>query len=87
MIDNKEMLKQVIQFNKTTFFDNALKAMKMSQEQGEKMIKTMLDQATWMPAEGKKAVNDWLKAYKKGVDDFTSVMDEQYEKLEDFLSQ
>jgi hypothetical protein len=86
MIDNKEMLKQVIQFNKTTFFDNALKAMKMSQEQGEKMLKTMLDQATWMPAEGKKAVNDWLKAYKKGIDDFKSVMDEQYEKLEDFLS-
>lgn len=86
MINNKAMLKQIIQFNKTTFFDNAFKAMKLAQEQGEKMLNTMLDQATWLPAEGKKAITDWLKVYKKGVDDFKSAVDEQYDKVEDFLS-
>lgn len=86
MINNKAMLKQIIQFNKTTFFDNAFKAMKLAQEQGEKMLNTMLDQATWLPAEGKKSITDWLKAYKKGVDDFKSAVDEQYDKVEDFLS-
>jgi predicted nucleic-acid-binding protein len=86
MINNKEMLKQVIHFNKTTFFDNAFKGMKLAQEQGEKMINTMLDQATWLPAEGKKTITDWVKAYNKGVDDFKDAVDEQYRKVEDFLS-
>ncbi len=86
MINNKEMLKQMIEFNKTTFFDNGLKAMKLSQEQGEKMMNTVVDQATWLPAEGKKAVAEWLKAYKKGVDEFKSSVDDQYKKVEEYLS-
>ncbi len=86
MINNKEMLKQMIEFNKTMFFDNAIKTMKLSQEQGEKMLNTVLDQATWLPAEGKKAVAEWLKAYKKGVDEFKSSVDDQYKKVEEYLS-
>jgi hypothetical protein len=86
MINNKDMLKQMIEFNKTTFFDNSFKAMKLSQEQGEKMLNATLDQATWLPAEGKKAINEWIKTYKKGVDEFKAQMDEQYKKVEEFLS-
>lgn len=86
MIENKEMLRQMLAFNKTTFFDNSFKAMKLSQEQGEKMLNATLDQATWLPAEGKKAINEWVKTYKKGIDEIKEQMDEQYKKVEEFLT-
>ena len=82
---NKQMLKQIVQFNKTVF-DNGFKAMKMAQEQGEKMLNTLLDQATWLPEEGKKTITNWVTAYQKGIEDFKSAVDEQYQKVDDFFS-
>jgi hypothetical protein len=84
-MNNKVILKQVVQFNKTVF-DNAFKAMNLAQEQGEKMLNALLDQATWLPEEGKKTITDWMKAYKKGVDDFKKALDEQYKKVDDFFA-
>ena len=84
-MNNKVILKQVVQFNKTVF-DNAFKAMNLAQEQGEKMLNALLDQATWLPEEGKKTITDWLKAYKKGMDDFKKALDEQYKKVDDFFA-
>jgi hypothetical protein len=83
-MNNKAILKQLVQFNKTVF-DNAFKAMTLAQEQGEKMLNALLDQSTWLPEEGKKTITDWLKAYKKGVDDFKKALDEQYKKVDDFF--
>jgi hypothetical protein len=85
IMNNKVILKQVVQFNKTVF-DNAFKAMNLAQEQGEKMLNALLDQATWLPEEGKKTITDWMKAYKKGVDDFKKALDEQYKKVDDFFA-
>jgi hypothetical protein len=45
-----------------------------------------MDQAPLIPAEGKKAINDWLKAYKKGRVDFKAAADENYKKVEDFFA-
>ena len=84
-MDNKQILNQTIKFNKT-IFDNAFNAMQMAQTQGEKMLTSLLDQASWLPEEGKKTVADWVKAYQKGCDDFKSAVDEQYKKVEDFFS-
>jgi hypothetical protein len=84
-MNNKLMLKQLIQFNKTAF-DNTFKAMNLAQEHGEKMLNALLDQATWLPEEGKKTITDWMKAYKKGVDDFKKALDEQYKKVDDFFA-
>jgi hypothetical protein len=83
-MDNKQMLKQMVQFNKTAF-DNGFSAMKIAQEQGEKMLTAFLEQASWLPEEGIKAVNDWVSANKKGCDDFKAAMDDNYKKLEDFI--
>lgn len=85
MMNNKLILKQVVQFNKTAF-DNAFKAMKMAHEQGEKMLTALLDQATWIPEEGKKTITEWFRAYKKGVDDFKNTVDEQYKKVDEFFA-
>jgi len=33
-------------------------------------------QSPWLPAEGKKAVTDWIKAYKRGREDFKAAVDD-----------
>ncbi|PKN05581.1 MAG: hypothetical protein CVU74_00985 [Deltaproteobacteria bacterium HGW-Deltaproteobacteria-9] len=84
-MDPKQIAKQMIQFNKTAF-DNTFDAMTVLQEQTEKMVAMYLEQAPLVPAEGKKAINDWLKAYKKGRVDFRAAADENYKKVEDFFA-
>jgi predicted nucleic-acid-binding protein len=44
--------------------------MEILQEQTEKMVNMFLEQAHWFPAEGKEAVNEWLKTYNKGREAF-----------------
>ncbi|MEJ2134050.1 MAG: hypothetical protein P8X86_02245 [Desulfofustis sp.] len=83
-MDNQQIAKQMIKFNKTAF-DNSFSTMTMVYEQNEKMVETFLSQATWMPAEGKKAIEDWLAAYRKGCDDFRKMVDENYAKVEDYF--
>jgi polyhydroxyalkanoate synthesis regulator phasin len=84
-MDQKAILKQMIDFNKTTF-DNSFNAMVMLQDQAEKMVKTFLEQATWLPEEGKKVISEWINSYKKGCDDFKKLVDENFERVEDFFA-
>ncbi len=83
-MDNQQIAKQMIKFNKTAF-DNSFSTMTMVYEQNEKMVETFLGQATWMPAEGRKVIEDWLAAYRKGCDDFKKMADENYAKVEDYF--
>ena len=84
-MDQNQIFKQMIDFNKATF-DNSFSAMVMVQEQTEKMVSTILDQATWLPEEGKKAINDWIGAYEKGCKDFKKTVDDNFKKVEDFFA-
>lgn len=84
-MDQKQIARQMLQFNKTAF-DNSLNAMTMVYEQNEKMIGTFLEQATWLPGEGKKAISDWMQAYKKGCEDFKKQVNDNYEKVEAFFA-
>ena len=84
-MDPRQIAKQMIQFNKTAF-DNTFDALTALQEQTEKMVTMWMDQAPLMPAEGKKAINEWLKAYKKGRAEFKAATDENYTKVEDFFA-
>ncbi len=85
MMDNKLIAKQMVEFNKTAF-DNSFKAMTMVYEQNEKMVEAFLGQASWMPAEGRKALQDWMDSYKKGCQDFKKIVDDNYAKVEGFFS-
>jgi len=84
-MDPKQIAKQMIDFNKTAF-DNSFEAMAVLQDQIEKMVNTAMEQNTMIPAEGKKAVADWIKSYKKGRDDFKSAADESFKKVEAFFA-
>ena len=83
-MEQKQLFKQMIDFNKAAF-DNGFNAMLTLQEQTERMATTLLDQATWLPDEGKKAVSDWIDAYKKGRDDYKKLVDESFRKVEEFF--
>jgi polyhydroxyalkanoate synthesis regulator phasin len=80
-----QIIKQMTQFNKTAF-DNSYNAMTMFREQNEKMANSLLDQATWMPEEGKKALTEWMKSYKKGCEDFKKIVDQNYKNVENYFT-
>ena len=84
-MDQKIMLKKMLDFQKATF-DNSFKAMSTLQEQGENMVNMFLDQAPWLPEEGKKTVVDWLAAYKKGRTDFIDSVEENFDKVKEYFS-
>ena len=66
-------------------FDNTFNAMVTLQQQADRMTEALLEQATWMPEEGKKVLNDWKGSFKSGQDNFKKVTDEQYAKVEKYL--
>lgn len=84
-MDQLRFTKQMIDFNKTTF-DNTFNAMVLLQEQTEKMVGAFMEQATWIPSEGKKALNDWVDSFKKGRVEFKKAVDESFSKVESFFS-
>jgi 4-alpha-glucanotransferase len=80
-MEQYQIFKQIAQFNKTAF-DNSYNAMTMFREHNEKMANSLLDQATWMPEQGKKAITEWMKSYKKGCEDFKKIVDQNYQNIE-----
>jgi hypothetical protein len=78
-------IKQMVQFNKSAF-DQGYNAMDRLREQNEKMTNSFLDQAAWLPEEGKKAVNEWMQLYKKGCDDFKKTVDQNYKNVENLFA-
>ena len=86
MMDQKKLFKQMLDFNKSAF-ENSFNAMVMLQEQAERAGSTILDQATWLPEDGRKAVQDWVEAFKKGREDFKAMVDENYKRVEAYFSE
>jgi len=84
-MDQNQILKQMIDFNKTAF-DNTFNAMTMVHGQSEKMVGTFLQQATWLPEEGRKAIENWMQTYNKGCEDFKKQVDDNYQKVEKFFA-
>lgn len=84
-MDQKQIAKQMIQFNKTAF-DSSFNAMSMVYEQNETMFETFLTQATGLPEEGKKAIKDWMSAYRTGCNDFKKQVDDNYAKVDEYFN-
>lgn len=84
-MDQKQIVKQMMDFNKTTF-DNTFSAIVGTQDQAEKLVSRFLEKAPWFPEEGKKAVDEWVKAYKKSREDFKNAYDKGFEKVADYFA-
>ena len=84
-MEQKQIIKQMIQHNKNVF-EATFNSMAMLQDQMENATNMLLEQAAWLPAEGKKVVEEWFKAYKKGRETFKSVAAEGFKKVETFFA-
>jgi phage-related minor tail protein len=83
-MEPRKMAKQMIDFYKATF-DNSYSALLMLQDQMQRMTSMVIEQSAAMPEEGKKALNEWLKAYKKGCEEFKQGVDENFKRVEAFF--
>jgi polyhydroxyalkanoate synthesis regulator phasin len=73
--------KQMLDFNRTTFA-NTVGAMSLFQEQSEKMMTAFVEQADWIPAEGKKAISDMSAMLRKTCSEFKKAVDENFVRAE-----
>ena len=85
-MDPKQIAKQMIIFNKTAF-DNNFLAMQALREQTENLVNKFWEKSPMFPEEGKKAISEWMKAYKKGSNEFKNMVDENFKKVEDFFNE
>jgi hypothetical protein len=83
-MENKELMKQMVGLYKTSF-DNSFNMLAAFQDQMEKMVHAFNGQAPWLPAESKEALNTLIGSYKTGREDFKKLVDEAYEKVEQYV--
>lgn len=57
----------------------------MVQDQNETLATSMLNQASWLPEEGKKAIREWVDAFTKGREEYKKTVDEAFKKVEEYL--
>ncbi len=84
-MEQGKIAKQMVDFHKASF-DNTFSAMSILQEQTERMMGMFIEQSSWVPAEGKTAIQNWVNAYKKGRTDFKTSADDSFAKVEDFFA-
>lgn len=73
-----QFLKQMTDFNKT-IFDNTFDFMTMVQDQTEEATTSFLDQASWVPEEGKGVITEWVNAYKSGCRGYKNMVDQCFD--------
>ena len=56
--------------------------MTMLQDQTEGVVNSFLDQASWVPEEGKKLINEWVKAYKSGCSGYKDMVDQCFNTMQ-----
>lgn len=83
-MDQKHMLKQMVEFNQTAF-DNSFKAMVMMQNQMETVTNSFMEKANWIPPESRKAMDTWMNACKNGRENFKKYVDDGFKKLDTYL--
>ncbi len=80
-MDQKQLFKQMIEFNQTTF-NNTFNAAVLVHDQFEKVANAALDQIPGLPAEGRKAIENWADVFKTGRNSFKQQIDNSFEQAE-----
>lgn len=74
----------LVEFQKTTF-DNTIRVFSALQVQTEKLIQELTVKSNWMPKEGKKVVEEWIKTVNRGRNDFKKTMDRSFDLISAYL--
>jgi hypothetical protein len=83
-MDQKEMVKQMIEFNQTTF-NNVYDSIVMIQDQFESVAMKALDQSGVVPDQGRKAIASWAKVFKNSRKDIKAQFDNGFQQAEKLL--
>jgi uncharacterized protein len=84
-MDQKQLLKQMIELNQTTF-KNIFDVTVLVQDQFERTANTVLDQIPGLPAEGRKSIENWAEVIKYSRDSFKQQMDNGFDQAEKLLA-
>lgn len=84
-MDSSRIAKQMIDFQRTTF-DNIYNSMVMLQDHTEKLAITLFEQATWIPEESSRVVNQWTEIFKKGRNDLKVAVEDSFSKMEKLIT-
>jgi hypothetical protein len=80
----EKIAKQMLNMQKATV-DQSYNAMLVIQDHSEKIMQTVMEQATWLPDDSKKAVDGWISALKKNGDDYKQMIDDYFVSVESFF--
>ncbi len=80
-MDQKEMVKQMIEFNQATF-NNVYDSIVLLQDQFEDVAMRALDQSGIVPEEGRKAIESWAKVLKNSRKDIKANIDNGFDQAE-----
>jgi hypothetical protein len=80
-MQNQEMLSKAIRYQKAAS-DNAFNIISAIQKSGEQMLKTTLDQYSWIPEKGKKDYLSWSQNYLQITEKMKAYIDKGYEEAE-----
>jgi len=81
----KGTIKETIIGTSKTAYNYGFDALNAVQEQGEKALNAVLDQATWINGENRKAVDNWIGTVKDGQNNVKTVLDENIKTFERLL--
>jgi hypothetical protein len=86
MMEAYQITKQAFDFQKgaiSSWFD----VLSILQDQADLTVDTVLNQASWIPDEGRQVILDWVSACKNEGDRYKDYVDEIFSGLEKYLVQ
>lgn len=81
-----QITKQMIDLQRMSFL-NWYDTVAMLQDQASSTFDMMLGQSTWVPEEGRKAIQSWMSACRQERGRFKSYVDESFSGIEKIMSE
>jgi len=81
----KETVKETIIDTSRKAYNYSFDVLNAVQDQGEKALNTVLDQAIWINKEHRKTVDNWIGSVKDGQNNVRTVLDENFKTFERLL--
>jgi DNA replication initiation complex subunit (GINS family) len=85
-MNTNKVSKQALDFQKGVF-DSWYGAMSVVQDQAVSAVDAMLNQASWIPDQGRQVISSWVSTCKSERDRFKVYLDESFSGLEQYLAQ
>lgn len=85
-MEQTQITKRVIDYQKLSF-DHWYNAMSLIQDQAESTMDLMLNQASWIPQEGRSAYQSWINVCQQERGRFKSYVEKGFAALEKALTE